>query len=77
MPYELKNRTDKELINVENYPIYRHQIREGETVRLICEVIKSNPPLNRHIRWFINDYEIDEFNKIYSNGKSNFKSNPL
>ena len=72
MPYEFINQTkiNKELIHIDNlYQTYKHQVREQETVRLLCEIVKSNPPLNGDVRWFINDIELESFKKIYPNGK--------
>ena len=72
-PYEFKNKTkiNKELIQIDNlFQTYKHQVKEGDTVRLVCSVVKSKPLNSSSIQWFINEIELDHFKKIHLNGKS-------
>lgn len=75
MPYELKNKTkiNKELIQIDYlFKPFKYQVKEGATVRLICDIVKSNPSINGNIQWFINDIELKYFRRIHPNGKRLF-----
>lgn len=61
---------NKEFFQYDNlYQTYRHQVLDGDQVKLICNVLKSNPSLIGNIKWFINDLELEKFKKLYPNGK--------